>query len=187
MLVVAGSPAPLWAGPRVLHHAAELTALSSWGKKLKLSKLHIIHPVAMAFWDAGGTPRTLIICTCSRKGGVKGDAVVREPVSEKPIPRSGLLWKKFPLGPILPAPPRFLHAGAVCCLSSPDLYQQSGHEKTHGVGLGESSLGLSISKCLKNKKKGGGRVAKTHPGLKSSACMFWFAKRQQRKGVGECE
>lgn len=185
--VVAGSPALLWAGLCVLCCAAGLAALLSQGKKLKLSKLHIILLVAMALWDAGGMPRTVVICMCSRKGAMKGDAVVWEPISQKSVPRNGLLWKNFPLGLMLPPPQHFLHAGAVCCSSSLDLYQQSGPEKTHGIRLRETSLGLSFSKCLKNIKKGRGRVAKTHPGLKSSAYMFWFVKRWQRKGVGECE
>lgn len=30
-------------------------------------------------------------------------------------------------------------------------------------------------------------MAETCPGWKSSTWMFWFGKRQQRKGVGECE
>lgn len=87
---------------------------------------------------------------------MKGDAIVWEPVRQKAVPRSDLLWKNFPLGPILPAPPGFLRAGAVCCSSSLDLYQQIGREKTHGAGVGETSLGLSFSKFLRNKKQGVG-------------------------------
>jgi len=67
MPVVTGSPTPLQAGPCILHCAAGLMALLRQGKNGKFSKLHMVHLVAMAFWDAGGTPRTLIICMCSRK------------------------------------------------------------------------------------------------------------------------
>lgn len=98
MLMVTESLALLWAGPRVLHHAARRC--------------------------------------CSL-----------EPASRKAVPRSGTWWKNFPLALVLPASTmlsarRFIKS----CL-----YQWSG--PTHGVGLGEASLGQSFSKCWKNKKK----------------------------------
>lgn len=87
---------------------------------------------------------------------------VWELVSWKVIPRSGLLWNFFLLGLILPAPLCFLHVVAGFCSSGLHLSQWSGHEKTYSVGLGETSSGLSCSKCLKHKK-GGWKGGKTPP------------------------
>lgn len=77
--MVAGRPALLQAGHCALHQASGIVVLLNQGKKLHLSKLHIVPPVAMPFWDAGGRLRTLIICVCSRTGAMKGDAAVWEP------------------------------------------------------------------------------------------------------------
>lgn len=137
----------------------------------------------MAFWDAGRTLRTLISCVCSRTRAVKGDAVVWEPVNYRAIPRTYPFWKKFAPGPVLPAPPCFLRVGGVCCSSRLGLY----HRVVLRRPLAQDLVRLAWSKCLKNNENGGGRMAKTCPGWKSSTWMFWFGKRQQRKGVGECE
>lgn len=137
-----------WANPEC---ADRSSWAKFWGKtrekKLQLSKLHIIPPVAMAFWDAGGTLSTFIICVCSRTGAVKGDAAVWEPVNWRNIPRNCLLWKKICSWTNTASSSLVSVCGWCLLLIKACLTSQSAPEKTLGIGLGETSLGPGFSKC----------------------------------------
>lgn len=76
---------------------------------------------------------------------LQGDVVVWEPVSRKAVPRSRTWREIFPLAVIVPASTMGVSAWRFI---KSCLYQWSG--PTHGVGLGETNLGLSFSKCWKN-------------------------------------